>query len=68
MKEEKGVILRNLPNQQFVVALENGESIVAYLSVEFKHQSVRVIPGEHVTIIPTIDPTRGKIIALKKAE
>jgi translation initiation factor IF-1 len=68
MKEEAGVVVRCLPNQQFLVVLNSGQTITGYLSVEFRHQSIRVIAGERVRVIPTIDPTRGKIIAFMKAE
>lgn len=66
-KEEKieveGVIVEALPNTQFRVELENGHTVLAYLSGKIRKYYIRVLLGDRVRVeMSMYDPTRGRIV------
>ena len=66
-KEEKvrmeGVIVKDVPGTQFLVELENGHEILAYLAGKMRKYYIRVLLGDRVTVeMSTYDLTRGRIV------
>lgn len=65
-KEEKieveGTIIEALPNTQFMVELENGHQILAYLSGRMRKRYIRILLGDRVKVeLTPYDMTRGRI-------
>lgn len=65
-KEEKiqaeGTVIEALPGTQFIVELENGHKILAYLSGKIRKYYIRILLGDRVTVdISPYDFTRGRI-------
>jgi len=70
-KEEKvrmeGTIVKALPGTQFLVELENGHEILAYLAGKMRKYYIRVLLGDKVTVeMSTYDLSRGRIVYRKK--
>ncbi len=60
--EVQGKILENLPNAKFKVELENGQSILAYVSGKMRMHFIKILPGDKVTIeLSPYDLTKGRI-------
>ena len=58
----KGVVKETLPNMEFIVTLENGHEIRAYISGKMRMHFIRILPGDQVTVeISPYDLTRGRI-------
>ncbi|MEO0561672.1 MAG: translation initiation factor IF-1 [Chloroflexota bacterium] len=67
MAEEKieveGTVVEALPNTQFRVELENGHTILAYLSGKIRKYYIRVLLGDKVRVeMSQYDLTRGRIV------
>jgi translation initiation factor IF-1 len=61
--EVEGVVIEALPNTQFLVELENGHKILAYLSGKMRKFYIRIALGDRVRVeMSMYDPTRGRII------
>ncbi|MBE2184853.1 MAG: translation initiation factor IF-1 [Anaerolineae bacterium] len=65
-KEEKlevdGIVVEALPNTQFLVELENGHRLLAYLSGKMRKFYIRILLGDRVRVEMTMyDPNRGRI-------
>ena len=65
-KEEKleveGVIVEALPNTQFMVELDNGHRVLAYLSGKMRRYYIRILVGDRVRVEMTpYDLSRGRI-------
>ncbi len=65
-KEEKieveGTVIEALPNTQFMVELENGHQILAYLSGRMRKRYIRILLGDRVKVeMSSYDLTRGRI-------
>jgi translation initiation factor IF-1 len=65
-KEEKmeveGVVIEALPNTQFMVELDNGHKVLAYLSGKMRRYYIRILLGDRVRVEMTpYDLTRGRI-------
>ena len=65
-KEEKleveGVVVEALPNTQFIVELDNGHRVLAYLSGKMRRYYIRILLGDRVRVEMTpYDLTRGRI-------
>ncbi len=65
-KEEKleveGTVVEALPNTQFIVELENGHRVLAYLSGRMRKRYIRILLGDRVRLEMTpYDLTRGRI-------
>jgi translation initiation factor IF-1 len=60
--EVEGVVVEALPNTQFLVELENGHRILAYLSGKMRKYYIRILLGDRVRVeMSMYDPTRGRI-------
>jgi translation initiation factor IF-1 len=67
MAEEKieveGTVVEALPNTQFRVELENGHTIMAYLSGKIRKYYIRVLLGDRVRVeISPYDMEKGRIV------
>ncbi|HSH03214.1 MAG TPA: translation initiation factor IF-1 [Anaerolineae bacterium] len=65
-KEEKleveGTVVESLPNTQFIVELDNGHRVLAYLSGKMRRYYIRILLGDRVRVEMTpYDLTRGRI-------
>jgi len=59
----KARVIESLPELTFKVQLENGETILAYLSGKMRLNFIKVIPGDEVMIeISPYDKNKGRII------
>ncbi len=60
--EVQGTILENLPNATFKVELENGQSIMAYVSGKMRMHFIKILPGDKVTVeLSPYDLSKGRI-------
>jgi translation initiation factor IF-1 len=60
--EVQGKILENLPNATFKVELENGQTIMAYVSGKMRMHFIKILPGDKVTVeLSPYDLTKGRI-------
>lgn len=60
--EVEGTVVEALPNTQFMVELENGHRILAYLSGKMRKYYIRILLGDRVKVeMSMYDPTRGRI-------
>ena len=58
----QGEILENLPNATFRVKLENGITVLAYLSGKMRKYYIRILLGDRVRVeLSPYDLTRGRI-------
>ncbi|GAB4520178.1 MAG: translation initiation factor IF-1 [Anaerolineae bacterium] len=61
--EVEGTVTEALPNTQFMVELDNGHKVLAYLSGKMRKFYIRIALGDRVKIeMSMYDPTRGRII------
>ncbi len=59
----EGKIIEALPNTSFKVELENGHTILAYLSGKMRKFYIRVLLGDRVRVeLSPYDLDRGRII------
>ncbi len=59
----EGTVTKALPGTQFLVELENGHEILAYLAGKMRKYYIRVLLGDRVTVeMSTYDLTRGRIV------
>jgi translation initiation factor IF-1 len=66
-KEEKieveGRVVEALPSTQFLVELDNGHQVLAYLSGKMRKYYIRILLGDRVRLeLSPYDPTRGRIV------
>lgn len=66
-KEEKIVldakVTEALPDTRFMVELENGQKILAYISGRMRKFYIRILPGDSVKVeISPYDMTKGRIV------
>lgn len=60
--ELEGEVLESLPDVTFKVTLENGHVILAHISGKMRMHSIKVLPGDKVTVeLSPYDLTRGRI-------
>jgi translation initiation factor IF-1 len=60
--EMQGEVVENLPNATFRVKLENGHTILAFISGKMRMNYIRILPGDKVTVQMTpYDLTKGRI-------
>ncbi|MCA9885025.1 MAG: translation initiation factor IF-1 [Anaerolineae bacterium] len=60
--EIEGTVVEALPNTQFIVELENGHRVLAYLSGKMRKFYIRILLGDRVRVEMTpYDMTRGRI-------
>lgn len=61
--EAEGVILEALPSATFKVKLENGHEILAKVSGKMRMYSIKVLPGDKVSVeLTPYDLSKGRII------
>jgi len=61
--EAFGVVVETLPSAKFRVKLENGHEILAHLSGKMQMYSIKILPGDKVTVeLTPYDLTKGRII------
>lgn len=57
-----GIILDAMPQGLYRVQLDDGRMVIASLGAVTRRVTVRVIPGDRVTVeLSPYDPTRGQI-------
>ena len=62
----EGIILEALPNTTFMVELDTGHKLLAYVSGKMRMNYIRILPGDRVVLeITTYDPSRGRIVYRK---
>lgn len=66
-KEEKivveGQVVEAMPSTQFRVQLENGHTVLAYLSGRLRKYYIRILLGDRVKVeLSPYDLTRGRIV------
>jgi translation initiation factor IF-1 len=60
--ELEGIVVEALPNTQFLVELENGHRVLAYLSGKMRKYYIRILLGDKVRVeLTPYDLTRGRI-------
>ncbi len=60
--EVEGVVTEALPNTQFRVELDNGHTVLAYLSGKMRKFYIRILLGDRVRVEMTpYDMERGRI-------
>ncbi|MBP7228556.1 MAG: translation initiation factor IF-1 [Longilinea sp.] len=63
----EGVIVEALPATQFRVRLENGHTVLAYLSGRMRKYYIRILLGDRVRVeMSPYDLTRGRIVYRQK--
>ncbi len=61
--EVEGTVVEALPNTQFLVELDNGHRVLAYLSGKMRKFYIRILLGDRVRVeMSMYDPTRGRIV------
>lgn len=61
--EVSGIVMDSLPNAQFKVKLETGQTILAHVSGKIRKNYIRVLLGDTVKVeLSPYDMTRGRII------
>ena len=67
--EMEGTVTEALPNTQFIVELENGHKVLAYLSGKMRKFYIRILLGDRVKVEMTpYDMTKGRITFRQKDE
>ncbi|RMH00460.1 MAG: translation initiation factor IF-1 [Chloroflexi bacterium] len=60
--EVEGTVVELLPNTQFMVELDNGHRVLAYLSGKMRKYYIRILLGDRVRVEMTpYDLSRGRI-------
>jgi translation initiation factor IF-1 len=65
-KEDKLIleaeVIEARPNTMFLVRLENGHEVLAYISGKMRMHYIRILPGDRVTVeMSPYDLTRARI-------
>jgi translation initiation factor IF-1 len=65
-KEDKlileGEVIEAKPNTMFLVRLENGHEVLAYISGKMRMHYIRILPGDRVTVeMSPYDLSRARI-------
>ena len=62
MIEMEGVVNEVLPDTRFRVGLDNGHSVIAYVSGKMRKHRIRILAGDKVTLeMSPYDLTKGRI-------
>lgn len=60
--EYLGVVKEVLPDSHFLVELDNGHSLIAYMSGRMKTNHIRILAGDSVRVeMSPYDLTKGRI-------
>jgi len=69
MIEMEGVVNEVMPDTRFRVGLDNGHSIVAYVSGKMRKHRIRILAGDKVSIeLTPYDLSKGRITFRHKDE
>ena len=61
--EMQGEVVENLPNATFRVKLENGHSVLGFISGKMRMHYIRILPGDKVTVqLTPYDLSRARIV------
>lgn len=61
--EVSGVVTDSLPNAQFKVRLETGQTVLAHISGKIRKNYIRVLLGDTVRVeLSVYDLTKGRIV------
>lgn len=61
--EMQGEVLENLPNATFRVRLENGHTVLGFISGKMRMHYIRILPGDKVTVqLTPYDLSRARIV------
>lgn len=61
--EVLGTVVESLPNAQFKVELETGQTILAHISGKMRKHYIRILLGDTVKVeLSPYDLTRGRIV------
>lgn len=61
--ETDGTVIETLRNAQFIVQLDNGHTVTAYISGKLRMHYIKILPGDKVKIeLSPYDLTKGRII------
>lgn len=61
--EMQGEVLENLPNATFRVRLENGHTVLGYISGKMRMHYIRILPGDKVTVqLTPYDLSKARIV------
>lgn len=64
--EFEGKVIEVLPGNKYKVQLDNGHTVVAYVSGKIRNNMIRISPGDIVLLeIPICDLTHGRIVYRK---
>lgn len=64
--EFEGKVIEVLPGNKYKVQLDNGHTVVAYVSGKIRNNMIRISPGDVVLLeIPICDLTHGRIVYRK---
>lgn len=62
MIELEGKVVESLPNAQFRVQLDSGQTILGYVSGRLRMYHIRILPGDKVVLeLTPYDLTKGRI-------
>lgn len=68
MSEKEGVIALDglvdeaLPNTQFRIVLDNGQTVTGYVSGKIRKHRIKILPGDRVTVeLSPYDLEKGRI-------
>ena len=65
--EVEGKVVEVLKGSDYLVQLENGFTVKAYVSGKMRVNMIRILPGDTVTIeLSPYDLTRGRIVCNKR--
>ena len=60
--EQNGLVDESLPNTQFRIILDNGQTVRGYVSGSIRRHRIRILPGDRVTVeFSPYDLTVGRI-------
>ncbi|MBO6193185.1 MAG: translation initiation factor IF-1 [Clostridiales bacterium] len=60
--EIEGIVEEALPNANFLVKLDNGHIVRAYISGKLRQNYIKILPGDKVTMeISPYDLSKGRI-------
>ncbi len=60
--EVEGIVTKALSNAKFAVAMENGHAIIAYPAGKMRKFSIKILPGDKVTVaLSPYDLSKGRI-------
>jgi translation initiation factor IF-1 len=59
----KGQVTEALPNAQFQISLETGQTILGHLAGKLRMNKITIIPGDSVDVEMSVyDTTKGRIV------